>query len=176
MELPRVSSAPVVDEDVSRRQQPRPVPAGGPRRMLIPEGVIIGGPITSSVETEIGGRVDGDVTVEGRLFLSNTAVISGNVRAVICRIEGLVEGKVDCSQEVDLGPTGRLNADVISGKQVTIAGQVKGSVSTQGMLRLVSTGKVEGNIHTKQVVIEEGAVFNGSCIMRTPGTPGQKNG
>lgn len=172
-------SAPRVADDAALRSKQSPpvaTSAGTPKRMLIPEGVIIGGPITSSVETEIGGRVDGDLTVDGRLFLSNTALISGNLRAAVCRIEGLVEGKVECSQELDLGPTGRLNADVIVGKRVTVAGQVKGSVSTQGMLRLVSTGKVDGNIHTKQVVIEEGAVFNGSCIMRTPSAPGQRNG
>ena len=142
--------------------------AVGPKRMIVPEGVIIGGPMSSGAETEICGRVDGDVTVDGKLFLGNTALISGSVRAVSCRIEGLVEGKMECSQELELGQTGRLNADVIAGKRVTVAGQIRGNVSTGGVLRLVSTGRVEGNIHTKQLVIEEGGVFNGVCTMRTP--------
>ena len=142
--------------------------------MIVPEGVIIGGPMTSGAETEIGGRVDGDVTVDGRLFIGSTALISGNVRAVSCRVEGLVEGKVECSQELELGSTGRLNADVVSGKRVTLAGQVYGNVSTGGMLRLVSTGRIEGNIHARQLVIEEGAVFNGVCVMRTPAQRSEK--
>jgi len=164
------NNIPVSADDLAIRR----AKAVGPKRMIVPEGVIIGGPMTSGAETEIGGRVDGDVTVDGRLFLGSTALISGNVRAVSCRVEGLVEGKVECSQELELGPTGRLNADVVSGKRVTLAGQVYGNVSTGGMLRLVSTGRIEGNIHARQLVIEEGAVFNGVCVMRTPAQRSEK--
>ena len=163
-EMAAPSNIPVSADDLAIRR----AKAVGPKRMIVPEGVIIGGSMTSGAETEIGGRVDGDVTVDGRLFLASTALISGNVRAVACRVEGLVEGKVECSQELEVGSTGRLNADIIAGKRIILAGQVRGNVSTAGMLRLVSTGRIEGNIHAKQLIIEEGAVFNGSCIMRTP--------
>ena len=139
-----------------------------PKRMIVPEGVIIGGSITSSCETEISGRVEGDVAVDGRLYLGPAAVISGSVRAVACKVEGLVEGKMQCSQEMELGPTGRVNADAVAAKKVTIAGQIVGNVSTGGVLRLVATGRIQGNILAKQLVIEEGATFNGSCGMRRP--------
>ena len=145
-----------------------------PKRMIVPEGVIIGGPMTSSAETEISGRVDGDVTVDGRLFLGPTALISGNVRAVMCKVEGLIEGKLECSQEIELSQSGRLNADAVAGKKITVAGHVRGSVSTGGILRLVASGRVEGNIYAKQLVIEEGAVFNGSCSMRAPAQRSEK--
>ncbi|MCX5758652.1 MAG: polymer-forming cytoskeletal protein [Candidatus Hydrogenedentes bacterium] len=139
-----------------------------PKRMIVPEGVIIGGAMTSGSETEICGRVDGDVVVDGKLYLGQTALISGNVRATSCRVEGLVEGKLECSQEVDVGKTGRLNADALAGKRIVIAGQIFGNVSTAGLLRLGATGRVEGNIQAKQLVIEEGSTFNGRCVMRTP--------
>ncbi len=139
-----------------------------PKRMVVPEGVIIGGAMTSGSETEICGRVDGDVVVDGKLFLGQTALISGNVRATSCRVEGLVEGKLECSQEVDVGKTGRLNADALAGKRIVIAGQIFGNVSTGGLLRLGATGRVEGNIQARQLVIEEGSTFNGRCVMRTP--------
>ena len=98
-----------------------------PKRMVVPEGVIIGGAMTSGSETEICGRVDGDVVVDGKLYLGQTALISGNVRATSCRVEGLVEGKLECSQEVDVGKTGRLNADALAGKRTVIAGSVSSS-------------------------------------------------
>lgn len=138
------------------------------QRMIVPEGVIIEGSMTSGSETEISGRVDGDVTVEGRLHLGASALISGNVRASSCKVEGLVEGKMECSQDLEVGRTGRLNADALAGKQVMVAGQIFGNVSCGGRARLASTSKVQGNIHTRRLVIEEGAVFNGSCAMRTP--------
>jgi cytoskeletal protein CcmA (bactofilin family) len=145
-----------------------------PQRMIVPEGVIIEGSLTSGSETEISGRVDGDVTVDGRLYLGATALISGNVRATSCKAEGLVEGKMECSQEIELGRTGRLNADALAGKKVTVAGQVFGNVSTGGMLRLVTTGRIEGNIQARQLVVEEGSTFNGMCIMRTPAQRNEK--
>lgn len=139
-----------------------------PQRMTVPEGVIIDGSLTSGSETEIAGRVDGDVTVDGRLFLDSSALISGNVRAVACRIDGLVEGKVECSQELELGQAGRLNADVLAGKRMSVAGQVHGSISSGGTVRLTATAKVTGDIRARSVIVEEGAMFNGKCAMRPP--------
>ncbi|MCC6490588.1 MAG: polymer-forming cytoskeletal protein [Candidatus Hydrogenedentes bacterium] len=138
------------------------------QRMVVPEGVIIEGNMTSGSETEIAGKIDGDVTVDGRLYLAPSALISGNVRATSCRVDGLVEGKVECSQDLELGRTGRLSADALGGKEVTLAGQVFGNISTGGVARLLASGKLTGNIRARRIVIEEGAVFNGSCTMRTP--------
>ncbi|NIA15581.1 MAG: hypothetical protein GWP08_16080 [Nitrospiraceae bacterium] len=139
-----------------------------PRKMVVPEGVVIAGSMSSGSETEISGRVEGDVIVDGRLYLGPTALITGNVRATSCKVEGLIEGKIECSQEIDLGPHGRLNADAMAGKKITVAGQVFGSITAGGLLRLVASGRIDGDVHAKRLVIEEGASFNGGCTMRTP--------
>ncbi len=139
-----------------------------PRRMIIPEGVIIEGSLTSGSETEISGRIEGNVTVDGRLFLGASALVTGNVRAATCRVEGLVEGKIECSQDLELGETGRLNADAQSGKSLVIAGQVFGNTTTAGSIRIVTTAKVSSDLRTRRLVIEEGAMFNGRCTMRPP--------
>lgn len=144
------------------------------QRMVVPEGVIIEGNLTSGSETEIAGKIDGDVTVDGRLYLAPSALISGNVRATTCRIDGLVEGKVECSQDLELGKTGRLNADALGGKELILSGQVFGNVSTGGVARLLASTKMTGNIRARRIVIEEGAVFNGSCTMRTPAQRSEK--
>jgi cytoskeletal protein CcmA (bactofilin family) len=133
-----------------------------PKRMVVPEGVTVTGSISSSAETEICGRVNGDVTVEGRLYLGPT----GNVRAGSCKLEGLVEGKMECSQELELTRTGRLNSDTAAGRKITVAGQIYGAVTTGGAVRIVNSGKIEGNVQAKQIFIEEGAKFNGRCMMR----------
>jgi len=138
------------------------------QRMVVPEGVIIEGSLTSGSETEISGRIEGDVNVEGRLHLGPSALVTGNVRATSCLVEGLVEGKVECAQELELGRTGRLNADAMGGKEVTLAGQVFGSVMTGGVARLRATAKISGNIRARRIVIEDVAVFNGTCTMRAP--------
>lgn len=139
-----------------------------PKKMIIPEGVIIEGSLTGGSETEVGGRIDGNITVEGRLYLGPSALVSGNVSAGSCKIEGLVEGKVECSDEVELASTGRLNADVMAGKKATIAGQVSGNVLTPGVLRLCAGCRVDGDVRARSMVLEEGAVLNGQCNMRPP--------
>lgn len=138
------------------------------QRMIIPEGVIIEGSLTSSSDTEIGGRIEGNITVDGYLQLGPSSLISGNIRAGSCKIEGLVEGKVECSEDLELGQTGRLNADVLAGKRILLAGQVYGNVTTPGVLRLAATSRVEGDVRTRSILMEEGATMNGQCVMRAP--------
>jgi cytoskeletal protein CcmA (bactofilin family) len=137
-----------------------------PRRMVVPEGVVITGSVTSNAETEINGKIEGDVVVEGRLYLGATGIVTGNVKAASCKLEGLVEGKMDCSQELELTRTGRLNSDTAAGRKITVAGQIYGTVSTAGAVRIVNSGKIQGNVQAKQIFIEEGAKFNGRCTMR----------
>lgn len=138
------------------------------KRMVIPEGVIIEGSMTSGSETEISGRIEGDVTVDGRLYLGASALVTGNVRANQCKVEGMVEGKVECSQELALGKTGRLNGDIIAGKAIHLAGQVFGNAATPGVLHLSETAKLIGDVRVRRLIIEEGGSFNGKCAMRTP--------
>ncbi len=138
------------------------------QKMVIPEGVIIEGHLTGGSDTEISGRIEGNITVDGWLHLSASALVTGNVRADSCRIEGLVEGKVECSNEVELGKTGRLNADVLAGKRITVAGQVCGNVVTPGKLHLVDSSQVTGDIRARRLAMDEGATLNGTCSMRAP--------
>jgi cytoskeletal protein CcmA (bactofilin family) len=142
--------------------------------MTVPEGVIIDGSMTSGSETEIAGRIDGNVTVDGVLMLRPSALVSGNVRATVCQVEGHVEGTLECSQDLSLGVNGRLNADCQAGKRVVIAGQVFGDVTCSGLLRLEASAQVTGNIRARKIVIEEGATFNGACTMRAPAQRSEK--
>jgi cytoskeletal protein CcmA (bactofilin family) len=138
-----------------------------PQRMIIPEGVTVNGSMISRSDTELSGRVDGDLAVEGDLYLGAGAHVAGNVRARSCKVEGLVEGKMECTQDLELGQTSRLNADALAGRNMTLAGQVSGNVFAGGLLRLLLTARVTGDIHAKTLVMEEGAVFNGTCTMRS---------
>lgn len=138
------------------------------QRMHIPEGVIIEGSLTGGSETEIHGRIEGNVTIDGALFLGKSALVTGNVRAGACQIDGMVEGRVECSEGLILSASGRLSADAVAGKQVRIAGQVQGNITTPGVLRIESGGIVNGDIKARVFSMDEGAVLNGRCTMRAP--------
>ena len=81
---------------------------------------------------------------------------------------GLVEGKVECAEDLDLGTNGRLNAEVVAGKQINLSGQVFGNVTTPGVLRMAATAKVTGDVRARSLAMEEGATLNGQCAMRPP--------
>lgn len=156
------SAAPLVD-DIAIRRSRNVVQT----KMFIPEGVTVEGSVSGGTDAEISGRVCGDVRVDGRLALGPSGVISGNVRALSARIEGLVEGKIECVEELELGKTGRLNAGGSAGKRIFLAGQVYGNMVTPGALKLAAGCVVNGDIQTRSLVMEEGAALNGACSMRS---------
>ncbi len=143
-----------------------------PRKMTIPEGVIVDGSLSSPAETEIDGRIQGDVFVEAPLTLGANALISGKIQAAKCEVKGLVEGKVECSGELVLSQSGRLKADVLAGKSLTAAGRIDGDVICGGLLHVCSTAQITGDIRAKQIVIEDGAQVNGRCSMSSPAQKG----
>lgn len=138
------------------------------QRMMVPEGVSIEGSINSTSETQIAGQINGDVTVEARLSLEPTAVITGKVKVTTCTVQGRIEGNLESTQDLVIGEKGRVNADTMAGKDITIAGQINGNVHCGGRVRLMNTAKVTGNIKARSVVVDEGAMFNGVCSMSKP--------
>ena len=134
-------------------------------RMIVPDGVLIEGAMTSSSETQIAGRVNGDVTVESILGLEPTAVINGKVHAVSCTVQGKVDGNLETKHDLVIGESGVVRANAMSGKDMTIAGRIKGNVKCGGLLRLMKTARLDGNVRTRSIVINEGAIFNGTCSM-----------
>jgi len=161
-EVPKAPVAPADDIAV------RSAKAQTTERMTVPDGVVIAGTLTSSSETQISGRVEGDVTVEAALALSSTSLISGKVRASTCTLQGRVDGNLECTNELVIGQSGNLSADAMSGKDMTIAGKVTGNVQCGGVLRLMKTANLTGNIRARSIVFDEGATFNGTCSMSRP--------
>lgn len=133
------------------------------QRMLVPEDVLIEGSLTSASETEIYGRIEGDVTVNERLYLATSAKISGSIQAISCKIDGPVDGKVNCEEELELGKTGQLNQDAVAGKKMVIAGRVTGNVTCGGLIHVLTSAHITGNIRARMIVLDEGAIFNGTC-------------
>jgi cytoskeletal protein CcmA (bactofilin family) len=92
--------------------------------------------------------------------------ITGSVKSSTdFRIDGKIEGNIQCGGKIIVGEKGYIKGDIIS-KNMEISGQVNGTVSTEGQLSFKSTAVFEGEITTNKLVIEVGAVFNGSCHMQ----------
>ena len=81
------------------------------------------------------------------------------------RVEGPVKGKIICSGCVTIGSTGRVEAE-IEAESAIVAGAMKGNVNTSDKIELQAKCEMDGDVRTKSLVIEEGAVFCGACSMK----------
>lgn len=81
------------------------------------------------------------------------------------RIDGVVKGKIVSTDEVTVGQTGKVEAE-IEAREVVIAGQLVGDINASEKIELQATSDVEGDLRSKSLVIEQGAVFCGGCHMK----------
>ena len=76
-------------------------------------------------------------------------------------MDGEVDGKLLLEAAcVTIGPNGRVTADVVA-REVIVCGCVEGAVNGHERVQVRSTGQVLGEVHTRTLVVEEGAVLRG---------------
>lgn len=80
------------------------------------------------------------------------------------RIDGTVNGDINVAETVILGATSVVNGDIVA-KVAVIGGEVIGSINAPDKTELTSTARVLGDIVTNTIIIDEDAVFQGSCNM-----------
>ncbi len=112
---------------------------------------------TRTVETVIGPSVK----VEGNF------VGSGNVV-----IDGVVNGTLKTTKDLRIGDSAKVKADV-EGANITVTGEVHGNIRTGGRLELGPSAKVFGNVETAILVVAQGAILNGKCVMVKPDVASQ---
>ena len=91
--------------------------------------------------------------------------IEGEIRSDSnIRIDGRVKGIVNAKGRVIVGQTGTIEGEVVC-QSSDVEGTVIGKINCQDLLSLKATAKLQGDINTKQLAIEPGAVFTGNCSM-----------
>lgn len=85
-----------------------------------------------------------------------------------CRIEGHVEGEVSAKDTLTVGETAVVNAR-LHGSMIVVHGTVTGDVVADTRLEIRAPGKIIGDVTTPSLVINEGAILEGRCSMRSGG-------
>jgi cytoskeletal protein CcmA (bactofilin family) len=88
----------------------------------------------------------------------------GNVR-----IEGLVDGTVDCTGHVIIGPRATVRADVRA-RNVSVQGTVEGNILGD-RVEILSGGRVLGDVNVIDLLLDEGGLVRGHVIMRKDELP-----
>ncbi len=80
------------------------------------------------------------------------------------QIDGSVEGDILSRGELVIGETGIING-CIATERVKIFGQVVGNISCTKSLEFHSGARIRGDIKSPSIVIHDGVLFEGQCIM-----------
>lgn len=105
-------------------------------------------------------RGEGSTTLIG-----SGTVISGVVRVNgSLRVDGEAEGQVFVTENLIVGPSGVLRAEVHVGT-AAVAGRIKGRIRAKGRVELQKGSRLEGDVHATTFKIEDGAFFQGNCVM-----------
>lgn len=93
-------------------------------------------------------------------------VIDGNVSSASdIRVDGSIFGNLTCDSKVIIGPSGIIEGDV-SCASAHIEGKYKGKLTVAEVLNIRENAVVTGDIITQKLIVQAGASFNGSCVMK----------
>ena len=98
------------------------------------------------------------VKIEGKLSCS------GNIR-----LDGEVQGDISSEGVVIIGENGKVNGQ-INADSITIGGRVAGTVRAKDKVVLEAKANLKGDIITKTLLVEAGAIFNGNSKMGNSGS------
>jgi cytoskeletal protein CcmA (bactofilin family) len=112
----------------------------------------------STKEKNDSGRLN-TIIGSGSVFEGTVHIESGGIR-----VDGKVKGKLVSSETLVVGPTGVFEAN-IQVKRATVGGRVVGSLVAVEQAVLESKAVLLGDLKTSNLVVHEGAIFNGNCSM-----------
>src|SRR5215467_2739975 len=124
-------------------------------------------------ESETLARDIKEGTLSG--FVGGGTVVTGeaNFKAMM-RVDGHLSGRVSSSSgTLIVGANGKVDANIEVAVAV-IHGTINGDIIATQRLELGRAAKVNGNIQTPSLIIEQGAVFEGSCKMLQMATAAEK--
>ncbi|HEX6045722.1 MAG TPA: polymer-forming cytoskeletal protein [Pyrinomonadaceae bacterium] len=125
-------------------------------------------------ESETLARDIKEGTLSG--FVGGGTVMTGeaNFKAMM-RIDGHMSGRVSSSSgTLIVGANGKVDANIEVAVAV-IHGTINGDIIATQRLELGRAAKVNGNIQTPSLIIEQGAIFEGSCKMLQMSAASEKN-
>lgn len=106
-----------------------------------------------------GGRTEEATVISKGVKIEGKLSCSGNIR-----LDGEVQGDISSQGVVIIGEFGKVNGQ-INADNITIGGKVTGTVRAKDKVVLEAKANLKGDITTKALMVEAGAVFNGNTKM-----------
>jgi len=128
---------------------------------VLTESMIINGNIATEGALDVRGSIVGNVEALGKLNI--TGVIQGNSQAAEIYAENAkITGELRSNGSIKVGQSTVIIGNIYAYSAV-IAGAIKGDIDVKGPVILDSSAIVMGDIKSKSVQINNGAVIEGMC-------------
>lgn len=102
---------------------------------------------------------NGDTVIGNEAYFQGTLTAKGSLR-----IDGRVDGSIVDAKIVTVGKSGKVKGD-ISCEICYICGEVKGNITALDHIEALAGSRVDGDMRSSRIMLEEGAMFNGNCSM-----------
>ena len=97
-------------------------------------------------------------------LISDGCILDGNIKApAYARIDGQITGDIMVDEGLIIGENGSVHGNIIT-KEMVVYGTVTGNLQVNS-LEIKASGKITGEIRTQTLLVENGAVYNGSLSM-----------
>lgn len=106
------------------------------------------------IKDEINAFLGKDTEFEGKFSFTGTV-----------RIDGKLSGEIFSNGTLIIGESAVIKA-TIHVADVIMSGEVHGDIFAENKIEITTPGKLYGNIKTPKLVIEEGVIFEGNCMMK----------
>ena len=116
-------------------------------------------------------REESNLGVGGDLnsIIGKGAMLTGDLEVKSSmRVDGHVKGNLKCGDTIIVGKDGKVEGEIVA-KNAVIGGTVQGKIEATDRVVLEATAVFTGDLKAGKLVIDEGAVFDGQCSMKTGG-------
>lgn len=128
---------------------------------VLTESMLINGNIATEGSLEVRGSVVGNVEALGKLNI--TGMIQGNSQAAEIYADGAkITGELRSNSSIKIGQSTVILGNIYANSAV-VAGAIKGDIDVKGPVILDASAIVMGDIKSKSVQINNGAVIEGMC-------------
>ena len=131
---------------------------------IISSETVLQGNVNGSNDLEVCGQIIGDITVEGMVKVLSGAV-TGNIKATKIFIkDSIIDGNIDSDSMIDIIGKSEIKGN-IKGGDIVINGRCKGNIVASEHLKLLERAMIRGDLQTKLIRIEDGAILEGYLKM-----------
>lgn len=103
-------------------------------------------------------------------LIAPSTLITGDIKSdTDIRVDGSLNGNLMTKGRLIVGKSGSITGEITC-KAAEIEGKIDGKISVEELLSLKSTSVLSGEVNTKQLMIEPGALFTGNCKMKENST------